>query len=163
MNKYCLVFILVLLVSVSNTSFAQEKSFRVRNPFLTPEEEMNELGIKIPKKKGMEMLSLKNLQLTAIIYGEKKIAIINSEFYVKGDSIANFTVKEIKPLSVVLDFDKREFELKLPHILAVKESKSGVDQTKTPEVEAESRTKKVDSDAEAWREGVIEKLLGITE
>jgi len=109
----------------------QAKSPKFINPFLTPEEEMKELGIKPPAEKKLEMDSLKRLKLTGIIYGEDKIAIINSGFYKEGDKIDSFKIKEIKPLSVVLTWDNQEVELKLVHVLAVSEKGKTQQERKT--------------------------------
>jgi hypothetical protein len=118
--------IIVLFVfTLTPSLFAKNgktSSPKFMNPFLTPEEEMKELGIKPPVEKKVELVSLKKLRLTGIIYGEEKIAIINSGFYKEGDEIAGFKIKEIKPLSVILSWDSQEAELKLVHVLAVGET-----------------------------------------
>lgn len=120
--KKIFLFIFLLLSSWPSLLLSQEKLPELKNPFLTPEEEMKELGIKSPAK-FKEVIPLKELKLTGIIYGEQKFAIINSNFYTEGDSIGNFVIKEIKPLSIVLVGEEKEVELKLKHILAVSEAK----------------------------------------
>lgn len=120
MKRRIIIWIWVLVISTSSV-FGNDntKSPRFINPFLTPEEEMKELGIKPPEEKKIETRSLKKLKLTGIIYGEEKVAIINSGFYKEGDEIEGFKIKEIKPLSVILTWDSQEAELKLVHVLAV--------------------------------------------
>ena len=122
MKKGVIIWVWVLVISTSLV-FGNDvtKSPRFINPFLTPEEEMKELGIKPPKEKKIEIQSLKKLKLTGIIYGEEKVAIINSGFYKEGDEIEGLKIKEIKPLSVVLTWDSQEAELKLVHVLDVTE------------------------------------------
>ncbi len=123
MKKGIIIWVWVLVTFTSSLVLGndQTKSPRFINPFLTPEEEMKELGIKPPKEKKVEIQSLKKLKLTGIIYGEEKVAIINSGFYKEGDEIEGFKIKEIKPLSVILIWDSQEAELKLVHVLAVTE------------------------------------------
>ncbi len=123
MKKGIIILVLVIMFPLLLFSNDQTKSPRFINPFLTPEEEMKELGIKPPKEKKIEIQSLKKLKLTGIIYGEEKVAIINSGFYKEGDEVEGFKIKEIKPLSVILTWDGQEAELKLVHVLAVAEKK----------------------------------------
>lgn len=82
---------------------------------------MEELGITPPPEKVKEIPTPEELKLTGILYGERKIAIINSRFYTEGDKIGALEIKEIKPLSVILVANGKEFELKLKHVLAVSE------------------------------------------
>ncbi|MDP8217006.1 MAG: hypothetical protein P9L98_06835 [Candidatus Kaelpia imicola] len=117
---------------------------------------MKILGIKPTKAKGRKIIPLEKLNLSGIIYGEKKIAIINSEFYNEGDLIGNFTIKKIEPLSVILNTERREYELKLKHVLAaVKEPKE--------DLEKETVKEKEDVSREEWSDDIIEQLLGATE
>ena len=160
MKKSFLVFFVLIILSMVypfKEAFSQEKAPYLRNPFLTPEEEMKERGIKPSKTKTRENIPLQKLNLSGIIYGEKKIAIINSEFYTEGDTISNFTIKEIKLLSVILKTDVREMELKLKHVLAAsKTAAKEEEETKETELKASQETKE-------WTDEAVKKLLGITE
>ncbi|MDP8234308.1 MAG: hypothetical protein P9M06_05865 [Candidatus Saelkia tenebricola] len=154
------VLIILLILYSFKEAFSQEKASYLRNPFLTQKEEMKELGIKPTEKKTKENIPLQKLNLSAIVYGEKKVAIINSEFYIEGDIVGNFTIKEIKPLSIILKTDLKEMELKLKHVLAVQKpevvkEESGVTETITASEELQA--------TEEWTEGMIEQLLGVTE
>lgn len=121
-SEMIVLFVFIFTPSLFATD-GETASPKFINPFLTPEEEMKELGIKPPVEKKVELASLKKLKLTGIIYGQEKIAIINSGFYKEGDEIAGFKIKEIKPLSVIIAWDHQEEELKLEHVLAVTEKK----------------------------------------
>jgi len=152
--------LLSLLIVYSFSSYAQERERGLRNPFLTLEEEMKILGISPDKSKERTVVPLERLSLSGIIYGERKIAIINSEFYGEGDTIGDFTIDKIKPLSVVLKTERREYELKLKHVLAVSETKDV--QTSSDLIQAPSAKEKEPA-RERWAESVIEQLLGISE
>jgi len=137
-------------------AFSQEKAPYFKNPFLTPTEEMKARGIKPSGRKARESIPLQKLNLSGIIYGKKKIAIINSEFYTEGDTISDFTIKEIKPLSVVLKTDYKEMELKLKHVLAVSKPAAKKEETKETASEAPQGTKE-------WTDEDVKKMLGVTE
>ncbi|MDP8253540.1 MAG: hypothetical protein P9X27_03970 [Candidatus Kaelpia aquatica] len=116
---------------------------------------MKILGIKPTQEKGQKIIPLEKLNLSGIIYGEKKLAIINSEFYSEGDLVGNFTVKKIGPLSVTLNTERREYELKLRHVLAV---------AKEPKEDMEEEAKEEEEvSRQEWTDGIIEQLLGGTE
>jgi type II secretory pathway component PulC len=118
--KAIIFFFLFLFSSFS--SFGQKVKSIPQNPFLTTEEEMREKGIKpIRKKKKVELSGLK---LTGIFYSpEKKIAIINSEFYTEGDEIGNFKIEKIEHERIILSDGRREEELRLRNVLAPEEEK----------------------------------------
>lgn len=153
-NTFFVLIFLLLLYSFKEVH-SQEKEPRLRNPFLTSEEEMKILGIKPTQEKGQKIIPLEKLNLSGIIYGEKKLAIINSEFYSEGDLVGNFTVKKIGPLSVTLNTERREYELKLRHVLAV---------AKEPKEDMEEEAKEEEEvSRQEWTDGIIEQLLGGTE
>lgn len=119
MKHKAFYYAILFLIFCVNEATSEEKPQAIRNPFLTPEEEMRELGIKPMRKE--EVIPFTGLELTGIFYrveGER-FAIINSEFYKEGDTIGDFTIKEIKPLSIIVVTDSKERELKLKHILAI--------------------------------------------
>ena len=155
-NIFFVLISLLLLYSFKETC-AEEKEPRLRNPFLTPEEEMKVLGIKPTQEKGRTIIPLEKLNLSGIMYGKIKIVIINSEFYSEGDLVGNFTVKKIKPLSVILNTERREYELKLKHVLATKEK------PKDGSREGEATEREDEISREEWSDDIIEKLLGATE
>jgi hypothetical protein len=158
MIKRALLIILILLLLYPLCFFkdlsAQEDGLRLRNPFLTSEEEMRVLGIRPEKEK--TIIPLEKLNLSGIMSGDKKIAIINSEFYTEGDSVGNFTVKEIRPLSVILATDRNEYELKLKDVLTIKKQPRDDHQEKFDQVDQkEDKTGKED-----WTDDIIRKLFG---
>ncbi|MDD5613574.1 MAG: hypothetical protein PHQ54_00695 [Candidatus Omnitrophica bacterium] len=160
MKNIFFILLLLLIVYSFRESYAQEKERGLRNPFLTLEEEMKILGISPDKSKERTVVPLERLSLSGIIYGDKKIAIINSEFYNEGDTIGDFTVEKIKPLSVVLKTERREYELKLKHVLAVSETK---DVQESYDLIQAPLVKEKEPAQEGWAESVIEQLLGISE
>ena len=154
-NVFFVLIFLLLLYSFKE-AYAEEKEIRLRNPFLTSEEEMKVLGIKPTKEKELNIIPLEKLNLSGIIYGEKKIAIINSEFYNEGNLIGSFTIKKINPSSVILNTERREYELNLKHVLATaEESNQEMGEEEAKEQETISRKE--------WTDGIIEQLLGVTE
>jgi molecular chaperone DnaK (HSP70) len=135
---------------------AQEEGSRLRNPFLTSEEEMRVLGIKPEKEREKTIIPLEKLNLSGIMSGDKKIAIINSEFYTEGDTVGNFTIKEIRPLSVILATDRNEYELELKDVLAIKKQP----RDDSPEEINKSDQKEDKTGKEDWTDDIIRKLFG---
>lgn len=93
-----------------------------RNPFARPGFLLTETGTETITKEPTAAERLAKLKLTGII--ANKIALIDHQFYRRGDRIEKMTVKEILPDRVILEANGQEFALML-NIHLIKKTKRG--------------------------------------
>ena len=102
-NKFLVAFLLLLTFSTYGTA-------KMRNPFKKPATIVfNTVSHKGNKKKDNIHTLLNTYVLSGIL--NNKIAIINHQFYRKGDKIDIFTVKKVLPNSVILSAKGKDYEL----------------------------------------------------
>ncbi len=102
-NKPLIAFILFLTFSTYGIA-------KMRNPFKKPAAIVfNTVSHKSNKKKDNIQTFLNNYVLSGIL--NNKIAIINHQFYKKGDKLDIFTVKKVLPNSVILTVKGKDYEL----------------------------------------------------
>ncbi len=108
-----------ILIFLSLTFFYSYASQKTRDPFVSLEKLLlkstSNKSVNVSKRRSGEIEKLLNaLKLEGIIYSSQNPRVIISEKILKeGDKIREFTIKKILPHKVILQYGKKEVELKI--------------------------------------------------
>ena len=111
LKPFCLLFILVFILSSGNALFAFEYDpHGKKDPMIPVVDKDGRVLFKEDEESGKKVVALR---LQGIIYKDKGIskAVIENKLYKVGDKVSGFVIKDITPDKVILSDGRERYEL----------------------------------------------------